>query len=258
MTLPNLDALRNCDQITIKNEVSLIPGWFGKIPSIGDFISRRLPVHFIEMWDKWLQTSIAYSHTQLGEQYWLKLYLVSPIWRFILLPGICGNSLWTGILMPSIDRVGRHFPLTIALPLEPHADCLFTALSAQHWYKSVENQALTVLNIDTMPEDFDMKLINHLFPSCNQSESNLKSDLANWLQNSSQSPIVCGLPNSYSLVKQFEGVAEEALLNLSQGKSIWWTVDSKREDNQNTDQLICFTGLPPVNYFSVLLGHQTL
>ncbi|MGS0758915.1 type VI secretion system-associated protein TagF, partial [Roseateles sp. GG27B] len=35
-----------------------IPGWYGKLPSLGDFASRRLNPDFIEDWDVWLATGL--------------------------------------------------------------------------------------------------------------------------------------------------------------------------------------------------------
>lgn len=90
-----------------------IPGWFGKIPCLGDFASRRLPAAFIGLWDAWLQSVIIGSREILDER-WLECYLHSPIWHFMLQPGHCGPSGWFGVLMPSVDRANRHFPLTIA------------------------------------------------------------------------------------------------------------------------------------------------
>jgi len=40
-------------------------GFFGKLPSRGDFVSRYLPKSFLEPWDNWLQTAIAQSRQQL-------------------------------------------------------------------------------------------------------------------------------------------------------------------------------------------------
>ena len=31
-----------------------VPGWFGKLPGLGDFASRRLPDTFVAAWDRWL------------------------------------------------------------------------------------------------------------------------------------------------------------------------------------------------------------
>ena len=48
---------------------------------------------------------------------WLDGYLASPSWRFLLMPGVMDGQPWAGVLMPSVDRVGRYYPLTIARPL---------------------------------------------------------------------------------------------------------------------------------------------
>jgi type VI secretion system protein ImpM len=45
------------------------------------------------------------------------VYLTFPVWRFLLPVGVLGSTAWTGVLMPSVDRVGRYFPLTLATPL---------------------------------------------------------------------------------------------------------------------------------------------
>ncbi|MCL4747415.1 MAG: type VI secretion system-associated protein TagF [Burkholderiaceae bacterium] len=87
-------------------------GWFGKLPSTGDFVGRRLPAEFQNSWDQWLQDGLTHSRRNRGDN-WLDLYLVFPVWRFVLPAGRLGQSGWCGVLMPSVDRVGRYFPLTI-------------------------------------------------------------------------------------------------------------------------------------------------
>ena len=91
-------------------------GWFGKIPSVGDFVTRRLPPSFVRPWDQWLQTGMSESRRRMGER-WVDVYLTFPVWRFLLPVGVLGSTAWTGVLMPSVDRVGRYFPLTLATPL---------------------------------------------------------------------------------------------------------------------------------------------
>lgn len=98
----------------------LPPGWHGKLPSLGDFASRRLGSEFIEPWDGWLASGLLALREQRPEG-WLQDYLGSPSWRFLLMPGVlpgeAGRQGWAGVLMPSVDRVGRYFPLTLVLPL---------------------------------------------------------------------------------------------------------------------------------------------
>jgi type VI secretion system protein ImpM len=89
-------------------------GYYGKVPTHGDFVSKGLPRSFIDPWDQWLQEAILASRQQLGDQ-WLDYFLTSPLYHFALSPGICGDNGWLGILMPSVDKVGRYYPMTISL-----------------------------------------------------------------------------------------------------------------------------------------------
>ena len=88
-------------------------GFFGKIPSKGDFVQAGLPRSFVDAWDGWMQDRLAASRRILGDA-WLDLWMEAPIWRFRLASGLCGPAAAAGVWMPSIDRVGRHFPLTFA------------------------------------------------------------------------------------------------------------------------------------------------
>lgn len=88
-------------------------GAFGKIPGLGDFLRVNLPAGFIQPWDTWLQESMLAVREQLGEG-WNDAYLSAPIWRFTLPAGAAGSKCVTGILMASVDRVGRQYPLTLA------------------------------------------------------------------------------------------------------------------------------------------------
>src|SRR5665213_103834 len=101
----------------LASDVATIPGWYGKLPSLGDFASRRLEADFIEPWDLWLGEAIQAQRDSMGDA-WLDAYLQSPPWRFILMPGVLSEFdpglILAGVLMPSVDRVGRYFPLTIA------------------------------------------------------------------------------------------------------------------------------------------------
>lgn len=130
------------------------PGWYGKMPSLGDFASRRVPDEFIRPWDSWLQEMLRGSKDMVGEA-WLDHYLVMPIWRFILLPGLLGPSGWTGVLMPSVDRVGRHFPLTLVVSLTSLQEAADVVFSEGDWYTHLEDVALSALDPIRGPEEFD-------------------------------------------------------------------------------------------------------
>lgn len=131
-------------------------GFFGKIPSHGDFISRRLPRQFIEPWDQWLQGGISASRGQLGQE-WLNIFLVSPIWQFGLMPGLCGDEAWAGVMMPSVDKVGRYYPLTLASRINP-AQLPWLFDPSCGWFDALSQLAFTSLDYDFDLLNFDTSL----------------------------------------------------------------------------------------------------
>ncbi|MFK5950384.1 MAG: type VI secretion system-associated protein TagF [Methylococcales bacterium] len=129
-------------------------GFYGKLPVLGDFVSRQLPNDFILSWDKWLQSSLAVSKEKLASD-WMQAYLTSPIWRFALSPGLCGNDAWLGIVMPSVDRVGRYFPLTIACKVPCHCSLIDFFVKASPWFYAAEAVAISALEDDLSIIDFE-------------------------------------------------------------------------------------------------------
>jgi type VI secretion system protein ImpM len=117
--------------------MTLTPGWYGKIPSLGDFASRRLPSDFIETWDTWLQHSMATSRAALGDR-WLDIYLTSPAWRFVCAAGACGPRAVAGLIVPSVDRVGRYFPLTVVVELPAGAALVSLPQEAREFFDNGE------------------------------------------------------------------------------------------------------------------------
>lgn len=133
------------------------PGFYGKLPSKGDFITRRLSQGFVDTWDGWLQNGLQTSRDRLGDD-WLSIYMTSPIWRFALSPTVCGREVVTGVLMPSVDRVGRYFPLTVAVTLEGCENIAALPKQAADWYAEAEEAALAALEDGTEFEEVDARV----------------------------------------------------------------------------------------------------
>ena len=129
-------------------------GFYGKLPAAGDFISRNLPQEFINPWDNWLQDCLVESREHLGKN-WLNTYLSSPIWRFLLGSGLCGSKSVVGIIMPSVDKVGRYYPLTIAAIIEHSPQVPFLFSSRNDWFEQLEDVALMGLENTLDVERFD-------------------------------------------------------------------------------------------------------
>jgi type VI secretion system protein ImpM len=98
--------------------IPAVPGWFGKIPALGDFASRRLPASFVRLWDEWLSAELSESAAELGTA-WSESYRAGPILCFYAGSGVIDEHPWHGTVTPSYDRVGREYPLTLAAPGVP-------------------------------------------------------------------------------------------------------------------------------------------
>ena len=133
-------------------------GFFGKLPSHGDFVGRRVASGFREVWDAWLQRCLTESQRQLGSR-WLECYLTSPMWRFFLCDGVAGETSYAGVLLPSVDRVGRYFPLTVVAGLPVELGAASFAEGAAGWFNEVEQLCSGALeNPDFELGEFDTAL----------------------------------------------------------------------------------------------------
>jgi type VI secretion system protein ImpM len=126
-------------------------GAYGKMPSLGDFFRISLPADFVAAWDVWLQGGLTAVRAALDGA-WQDCYMSAPIWRFTLGPGLAGKSGMLGVLMPSVDRVGRMFPLTIAAPLGDGRSPFLDHFLAGSAFAELERVALAALE-DTMTRE---------------------------------------------------------------------------------------------------------
>jgi type VI secretion system protein ImpM len=125
-------------------------GAFGKIPALGDFFRLNVSQDFVNAWDLWLQAALLGARERLGES-WHDRYMSAPIWRFSLVAGMAGREAVIGVVMPSVDRVGRQFPLTLVSPILSRASLRTMALQ-DHVFASLEDIALDALDDDMTPE----------------------------------------------------------------------------------------------------------
>ena len=109
-------------------------GFFGKLPSKGDFVSRDLPRDFYEPIDDWFRAGMQESKASLGDD-WFPHYQVMPIWHFYIGEEVLGKNAWIGVWIPSADRVNRSFPFLMACPVEAgEAKSLGAFLCFQDWF----------------------------------------------------------------------------------------------------------------------------
>jgi type VI secretion system protein ImpM len=119
-------------------------GLFGKLPQKRDFVALGIPHSILHPYETWLQSAVAASRNELGRG-WEEHFLVAPIWRFWFGHEIFGQ-VCAGAIIPSVDKVGRFFPLTILNFAEAGKQGTPPPFhSRDSWYAAIEERLLSVL-----------------------------------------------------------------------------------------------------------------
>lgn len=121
-----------------------VPGWYGKLASLGDFAHRRLPDTFLQACDAWLARAMHEGREALRER-WLEVYLTAPLLRFGWAPGVVDARWWFGLLMPSCDSVGRYFPLLVAQAREQAPRDRIALDHLERWFDHLAAAAMETL-----------------------------------------------------------------------------------------------------------------
>ena len=90
------------------------PWLFGKIPAHGDFVSRGLPPPMHEALDLWLSGELAQARSRFAD--FDERYRQAGPWHFV---SYDPAGAWSGgALCPSVDAVGRRFPILVSVPVD--------------------------------------------------------------------------------------------------------------------------------------------
>ena len=217
-------------------------GFFGKVPARGDFVGRGLDDAFRTGFDTWLQRSIATSKRQLGAA-WLPAYLNTPIWRFVLGPGLCGKHPSAGVMIPSVDRVGRYFPLVLAAQLPGCGSPGTLFHGARAWFDAAEHLILTALDDDFDFDVFDAAVTRIGMPPYARTGARTPA----------QAPALrLDLADGGDMSQTYAHMLDRVLMGSGVEFSLWWTVGS----DQVRASVLLGTGLPaPANFSAFLDGN---
>jgi type VI secretion system protein ImpM len=214
-------------------------GFYGKLPAKGDFLGRRLPRSFIDAWDAWLQDAVGQSREAMGEA-WLEAYLTSPLWRFVLSPGLCGPDAIAGVMMPSVDRVGRYFPLALAMPVAGCRAPVQLALGDEEWFRRAEEMALSTLDEGADFDGFDAAVAEIGAPRSVAAAAGLRA------LGEACAVEIAGLDG---LGKAAPELLDAVIAALVPRWSLWWSAGSEAV----APTFMVAAGLPPPHGFAALL-----
>lgn len=220
------------------------PGVYGKLPAHGDFIQRNLPPAFVREWDLWCQGFIAGTREQLGAD-WLEVYLTSPIWRFAFSSGVVDEGRWAGILLPSVDQVGRYFPFTIAMRLADRQNPLEFMSTHAGWYQALEELGLRALDGEIALDDLVQELagVERAPESAYAAADALRESTAMHVDME---------PDGPSAAAVYPGMLDAVLVKLLSSYSVWSTTGSERV----APCVVNVQGLPGVNRLPAMLDGQ--
>lgn len=144
-----------------------VPGFYGKLPATGDFVSRRLPGDFVRVWDRWLAQHIV---PLLGVEAWPR----STALRFLAGRASFGAS--AGIVVQSADKVGRRFPLSVVARL---SEAPVRLAYADAWFDGVESAAFAAQRGELTPDELDAALTALPAPPVDE-DAEVIDDLVMW------------------------------------------------------------------------------
>lgn len=231
-----------------------VPGWYGKLPALGDFASRRWPQSLIDAWDRWLAqglTDLRDTHADA----WLPGYLDSPTWRFLLAPGVLGAAQprpLAGVLMPSVDRAGRYFPFTIAAPLRDWPVGLAEGQALLTWLHALDDIAADALQDDWDIAQLEAALADMPAPHFDAGTDDLSQALVALTSGSARCVSVPLPPTRDAALRSLgQGLARRG---LAAGTSWWW---AEPDSDPQRRQVWLAEGLPTGDDFARLLGGHT-
>ena len=234
-------------QLRVVTDVEV--GFYGKLPTHGDFLRRRASDAFVMAWDGWLQAGMSQSQATMGDR-WLDVYLTSPAWRFVCDAGACGSAPVAGVFVPSIDRVGRYFPLTIVAQLWADVPLFTMATQATAFFNEAERLLVDTLAAEHVNfESFDARVAA-------LREALLPLTTPEVLFDASAAAVLDGgngwqlpLDSNGQVAPVFEQLLSRRLSALYQPLVLWWTDGSSIVD---PSCLVC-AGLPPASTFCAFL-----
>ncbi len=104
-----------------------------------------------------MQSCLSASRHHLGDG-WQHAFLTAPVWRFWLGAGICGTTV-LGAVMPSLDGVGRYYPLALHAIADADAPTLPPDIDPQDdWFGMAEDFLLSTLARETSFDDICSQL----------------------------------------------------------------------------------------------------
>ena len=216
-------------------------GLFGKLPAKRDFVAANAPRRFLEVWEPWIQAGVATSKQILGTK-WADAYNRAPIWRYWLGADFCGEAV-IGLFMPSVDGVGRSFPLSLFTGEGENSLLPPELESNDAWFEAAEAILLDALDPAATLEDIADRAASMAVPALQERATEVGG-----LQELSDGGIVIrDVDRQISLA--FLAARRFGHRRAFASQSFWWTIGGE----DFAPVALSYVGLPPAERFVEML-----
>lgn len=212
-------------------------GLFGKYPGKRDFLALNLPRGVAGVVEPWLQKAVAISRERLG-QVWKDYYFIHPIWSFRLGAGIAGSDC-IGALMPSVDGVGRCFPLCIVAHAPPQAAFPLYGEIPAEWIGDLHARLLSALSENEVPDPENLLAGLQDPPHAVMPEG--MQPLRGGYAFAGEGTEDDGMPARFALAERF---------TVARGRALFWTQGGQYVP----PQLLSFAGMPDPALYTRMMG----
>jgi len=221
-------------------------GFYGKLPTYGDFIQKRLPQDFVNPWHQWLQSGMLAARQHEPEN-WLSFYLNCPPWYFVLGAGVCGSLPVAGVTIPSVDKVGRYFNFTMATILPDETEPSSFVAARHQWLADIKDLALDILD-----EDMDQQGIEESITAQSLELSYNPGYHAAFEYEADLLRVV--YPESTLISEQLPGLLHNMIIREHKHYGLWWHKGS----SQVSAQAVACADMPSAKTYLGLLVDQDL
>jgi type VI secretion system protein ImpM len=211
------------------NDATQLNGWYGKLPSTGDFVSRGLRHEVLQQVEEWMGNGLIQLRYRFPD--WQYLFAQSQMWSFVLPSGVLGPEPLLGCIAPSSDRVGRQFPL-IALRSLSTSVSLETDLPPHgRWHAAaaelVVDAHADAMSVETFDKEFAKLAANrmngHIETASPSISSTGSDDILAVLGTSANSAFDVASTNA-DLPYHFSWPELLTLFDPMATRSFWWTL----------------------------------
>jgi len=208
-------------------------GWFGKLPTLGDFAGKALPLSLCNQIHTWCEQGMDDLAQKQGEN-WKDAYQLAPVWHFVMNAHVWDARPLMGCIAPSMDKIGRYSPV-LALRTIENTDIKRHLPPYSYWQQRTEALLRQVVRGELCAESIQAELQTALMLERKQSQEGLSTSVdipasvntggLSWLD----------LPLRFSERKK---------------RSFWWVEPSLRSPLQQ----ITHTGTPDEALFTSLMA----